>query len=237
MRIAIIEDDGVQGELVNGWLSADGHRCQTYTDARAFMRYFQRESFDLLVVEWDLPEMSGPDIVRWVREKADWQIPVLFVTNHGSEQDFVRALELGADDYMTKPVSREMLVARIGALCRRMGAGATKVPVLKMGAYEIDTQQRQISRKGQAVPLSEKEYSLAVLFFHNTGRLLSRDHILETVWGIRPGIPTRTVDTHVSRLRQKLGLKPEHGWRLKGVYHHGYRLDQMVREEALTETS
>ncbi len=238
MRIALLEDDPVQAVVLKGWLEAVDHACQHFVDARSFQRGFRRESFDLLIMDWELPESSGIEVLRWVREYADWHIPVLFVTARDSERDIVYALEQGADDYMTKPVSRSVTLARINALARRAGGAARDDSILEMGAYRIDRRSGIITHAGRSVDLTEKEFKLAVMLFGNIGRLLSRDHLLETVWGLQAGIATRTVDTHMSRLRQKLRLTPEEGWRLKAVYHHGYRLERVPEAaESLAPTS
>ena len=106
--------------------------------------------------------------------------------------------------------------------------------MLEFGTYRISRDPGRITRDGQHVELTEKEFKLASMVFNNIGRLLSREHLLEAVWGVGPGLATRTVDTHISRLRRKLALVPENGWRLKAVYHHGYRLERVPAENPNT---
>lgn len=230
LRVALVEDDAIQSELLEGWLNAAGYECHCFFESMAFQNEFKHRQYDLLVLDWELPGLSGVELTQWVRDSLSWRIPILFVTNRNSDQDIVRALETGADDFMTKPITREVLLARMSALARRSGLFPTEEGVMEVGAIRIDQQKRSIVVGDRTVTLSEKEYNLAVLFLNNVGRLLSRAHLLENVWGIHTDIPTRTIDTHISRLRQKLLLTPDNGWRLKGVYHHGYRLEQIPGE-------
>ncbi|MCW8908471.1 MAG: response regulator transcription factor [Sedimenticola sp.] len=227
MRIALLEDDEPQLRLVKHWLEAAGHSCHPHQQAEGFQREVKRTSFDLLMIDWELPVSSGIDVLRWVRSEVDWPIPVVFMTARDGEQDIVHALEAGADDYIVKPASEAVTLARINALGRRMGGGQR--PLQVVGPVVIDRQRGEVRIDDCRVELTEREYQLAVMLFNNIGRIISRDHLLESVWGISASIATRTVDTHVSRLRQKLRLTPEHGWQLKAIYQHGYRLEQLAK--------
>ncbi|MCP1367229.1 response regulator transcription factor, partial [Halomonas sp. BBD48] len=139
----------------------------------------------------------------------------------------VLALDSGADDFLAKPLRPRELSARINALARRTGLqaqGATE----RLGAYSLDGDQREVQLAGERVTLTEREFRLVSLFFNHPGELLSRAHLLEVVWGIKGDISTRTVDTHISRLRRKLALDGSHGVRLRSIYQHGYRLEAQV---------
>ena len=229
MRIAFLEDDQPQAEVIKGWLTAADHSCRHFTKASLFLREVRRESYDLLILDWELPESSGIEVLRSVREQSDWRVPVLFMTNRDSENDIVKALAEGADDYMTKPASRDITLARINALGRRSQQDGQGEQILEYGNYRFVTADKSLTRDGEPIELTEKEYQLAVMLFANIGRLLSRNHMLEAIWGVGPELATRTVDTHISRLRRKLALLPENGWRLKAVYQHGYRLEKVSR--------
>ena len=139
----------------------------------------------------------------------------------------MHALEKGADDYMVKPVRRGETLARIAALARRATPNGNQDQFITIGDYQIDCSRRTITSSETIIELTQKEYDLALFLFRNVGRLLSRGHILENVWGRRPDLNTRTVDTHVSRVRGKLRLTPDNGWRLTAVYQHGYRLERV----------
>lgn len=227
MRIAILEDNQDQLRMVQLWLEQAGHHCHPHTDAATFQRSLKRSSFDLLMIDWELPVSSGIEVLGWVRAKIDWHIPVLFMTARDSEADIVRALEQGADDYIIKPASQAITLARINALARRLNSPPSAREMLAFGDISIDVEKGEVQVDGHRCELTEREFQLAVMLFNNVGRLISRDHMLENIWGISADIATRTVDTHVSRLRQKMHLTPEHGWQLKAIYQHGYRLEHL----------
>jgi two-component system response regulator RegX3 len=232
MRIALLEDDPAQSDLVRLWLSGAGHICHSFDRSREFMRVLTHDSFDLLVLDWELPDVNGDEVLAWARANGHERVPVLFTTARNDEQDIVAALKAGADDYLVKPLRKEELLARISALSRRSRGRASPRAGFRVGEFEIDADRRLILRDGQTIGLTQKDFDLAAFLFRNVGNLVSRGHILETVWGRSPDLNTRTVDTHISRLRTKLGLVPERGWRLSAVYQHGYRLEQLSPEGA-----
>ncbi len=227
MRIALLEDDRDQILLLRGWLEGAGHSLHAYERGGDFLREVTRESFDVFLLDWMIPDKSGMEVLAWVRANIKERVPVLFVTARDAEEDIVSVLQAGADDYMVKPLRKAELLARINAVARRARGADTPEPFVDYGEYRIDSVRRRISRLGQDVELTQKDFDLAVFLFHNLGRLLSRGHIFEAVWGQSAEINTRTIDTHVSRLRTRLGLNPENGWRLGAVYQHGYRLERL----------
>ena len=154
------------------------------------------------------------------------RLPVLFLTSRNEEEDIVAALRAGADDYLTKPPKQCELLARVGALLRRGGFQNEQSEDEDADPYRIDTTRRRVTLTGREISLTEREFELALFLFRRRGRVVSREALLEGVWNIRGDVATRTVDTHVSRLRKKLELGGEHGWRLNAVYQHGYRLEQ-----------
>jgi two-component system response regulator RegX3 len=228
VRIAVLEDDADQVELMQSWLKEVGHECQDFGSGSAFKTALMRETFDLLVVDWNLPDTTGPEVLSWVREHLDWRIPVLFVTSRDHEEDIVYALQHGADDYMTKPVKQQETLARITALGRRSQPLGEEETNLKQGRFEFDIANRQVIIDTDTVQLTNKEFDLALLLFRNPGRLLSRNYILENIWGTTAELSTRTVDTHISRVRNKLGIHPDNGVRLNAIYNHGYRLETLA---------
>ena len=232
MRIGILEDDPDQTELLQTWITGAGHDCYAYGTGEAFRIALRSETFDLLIVDWNLPDTSGPEVVEWVRLNVDWRIPVVFITSRDREEDIVQALGQGADDYMIKPVRRMETLARLQALDRRAAPDVDSGQLIEYPPYTIEMNERRILLDGTPVDLRNKEYELAVLLFRNAGRLLSRSYILENVWSTRGDLNTRTVDTHISRLRNKLGIGPARGWKLSAVYHHGYRLEKISEQVA-----
>jgi DNA-binding response OmpR family regulator len=233
-RVALLEDEPDQSELLMSWLAAAGHCCQLFRHGKTLLSSVGRESYDLLILDWNLPDIGGDEVLTQVRGKLDWPIPILFTTSRDSEADIVYALERGADDYLVKPIRRLEFLARVGALIRRGTVAHEQLARLDFGPFQIDLGHRSIRLHDEAIELTDKEYDLAVFLFQNPGRLLSRGHVLESVWGRNPDLDTRTVDVHISRIRRKLQFGRDCGWRLAAVYQHGYRLEPTQEEQAPT---
>lgn len=230
MRIAILDDDNNLLELACAVLTAAGHVCHPFLSGKEMLHQLRRESYDLLILDWQVPDLSGTEILHWVREKLPSNLPVLFMTSRSGEDDIVAGLAAGADDYMVKPIRRAELVARVQALLRRAYPSQTAAEIIQFGPYQFEARAGRVSVKGVPVELTQKEFDLALLLFQNIGRPLSRAYILEAVWSRDIDIPSRTMDTHVSRVRSKLELRPENGYRLAPVYSYGYRLEQVTVE-------
>lgn len=226
MRIALVEDDPAQSELLASWVEDAGHSAKCFASGGPFQRALRQDTFDLIILDWDLPDTTGIELLSGVRDFCGWSIPVLFITVRDREEDVVRALEAGADDYLSKPVSKPVLLARLVALGRRVNAPDAS-QIFEAPPYALNMESNTVTRAGEVVVLTDKEFQLATYLFRNAGRLLSRAHLLAEVWGVRSDLSTRTVDTHVSKLRRKLGLSPEVGWRLRAIYQHGYRLERL----------
>lgn len=236
MRIALLEDNPTQSTLVLGWLRAAGHDAHAFALTRDLQRFCNRESVDLYLLDWMVPDISGEEFLRWLRGERRDATPAIFITARDAEDDIVAGLAAGADDFIVKPVSQRVLVSRIEAVLRRSkpreGEGNIEIE-----PYVIDTAHKRVCVHGQEVDLTEKEFDLAAFMFRNVGRLLSRGHLLEAVWGRNPNLATRTVDTHVSRVRSKLQLKPENGFRLIPTYNFGYRLEHVEAAEATQDAA
>lgn len=227
MRIAVLDDDRSQTELVCQVLAAANHSCHAFQSGKEMLNQLRRESFDMLVIDWQVPDLSGPEVLKWAREKLPAGLPVLFMTSRSGEDDIVAGLAAGADDYMIKPLRRGELLARVQALLRRAYPTQNAIEQIQFGAYVFETRTGKLLREGAPIEVTQKEFELALLFFRNLGRPLSRAYILEAVWSRDIELPSRTMDTHVSRVRSKLGLRPENGFRLAPVYSYGYRLEQI----------
>ena len=225
MRIAYLEDDMAQAELVTHWLKEAGHNCIHMASGREFMSLLRRDTFDILVLDWEVPDMNGYAVLEEVRASGN-RTPVLFATQRDDESSIVGALSQGADDYMVKPTKQAELLARISALGRRAGVSEMdEETALSVGPWTVDRSRRQILLDEDAIKLTDKDYELACYLFQNVGKLMSRAHLLAKVWGIMTPIESRTVDVHISRIRRSLHIRPERGYRIKTVYQHGYRLE------------
>jgi DNA-binding response OmpR family regulator len=229
MRIAVLDDDRSQSDLVCQVLTLAGHTCHAFDSGKEMLNQLRRESYDMLVIHWQVPNVGGAEVIRWARERLPANLPVLFMTSRSSEDDIVAGLAAGADDYMIKPIRRGELVARVQALLRRAYPTQNAVEQIQFGQYVFEARTGRLTINGKPVELTQKEFDLALLFFRNIGRPLSRAYILEAVWSRDVEVPSRTMDTHVSRVRSKLQLRPEYGYKLAPVYSYGYRLEQISR--------
>lgn len=224
MQIALLEDDSATARLLTTWMEAAGYRVFVYDRGKALLAALQRDSFDLLVLDWVLPDVNGDEVLKIIRAQYGWSTPVIFITSKGEPEDIVAGLEVGADDYLIKPVNSSELLARIKAVLRRLRPDETVEQLLR-APFVVDLRSRVIARDGVNISLTQREFDLAAFLFRHPGQLLSRAHILESVWGRNSSVTTRTVDIHISRLRKKLQLTDNSAWRLSGVYNYGYRLE------------
>ena len=204
-RLLLLEDDPAIARTVAYALERDGlvvtHSLLVH-DAR---QQLQRSRFDLLVLDVGLPDGSGLDLLRDVRNAAPTAaLPVLMLSAHGEEIDRVLGLELGADDYLTKPFSPRELAARVKALLRRAGHGTPSAPPAPSPLFHDDEAGQRISLRGQALPLTRREYRLLSHLLRGAGRIHSRDALLAAAWGDDSESTDRTVDTHIKTLRAKL---------------------------------
>ncbi|MBS0382575.1 MAG: response regulator transcription factor [Proteobacteria bacterium] len=225
--VGCVEDDASQAELLRLWLEHAGYGCAVFKTANDFRRRLGNEAVDLVLLDRSLPDATGLEVLEWIRQSPNASLPVIFLTASGEESDIVEGLAAGGDDYVVKPPKQAELLARVAAVLRRRGGADTDgTEVLDLPPYRIDQQRRQISVDGEPVELTQREYELACYLFRRQGRIVSRDALLENVWNLAGDVTTRTVDTHISRLRKKLNLTGENGWRLTAVYQHGYRVEQ-----------
>ena len=231
MRIAILDNDVDQLALTKNTLESVGHHCMTYTAGGTLLRELKGETFDLLVVDWQLPDISGPEVVRWARANLHDQVPILFLTNRREERDIVEGLSSGADDFMIKPMRPGEMVARVQALLRRAYAEPLSGEQ-QWGDYTFMPVGRRVEFNGVPVNMTQKEFDIALFMFRNMGRLLSRRYMLENLWtSNNPSgteLMSRSLDTHISRIRNLLNLRPENGFRLSAVYGQGYRLEMVA---------
>lgn len=226
INIAYLEDDLEQAKMVITWFEEFGYQYEHFSQAQTLLKRLKDKNFDIALLDWELPEMSGLEAVKLIRKKYHQNLPILFCSMRDNESDVVQALELGADDYMRKPLLRIELKARLNALLRR-SQGSQPNNLIEHGPYRFNLQNKNAFVNGQPVDMTDKDFEVASCLFDNMGRILSRSFLLETVWGISSDLNTRTVDVHVSRVRKALGISPESGFRIKTIYQHGYRLERV----------
>jgi DNA-binding response OmpR family regulator len=204
--VLVVEDEPPIADLVRGYLEREGLRVRLVADGAAALAAVAAEPPDVVLLDIGLPGMDGVQVCRRLREAGDWT-PVLFVTARDDEVDRVLGLELGADDYVTKPFSPRELVARVRAVLRR-GAASRSAGAgqrLTAGAVEVDLETRRARAAGRPVELTTTEFDLLAHLLRRPGRVAPREELLAEVWGYPAGTPTRTVDVHVAQLRSKLG--------------------------------
>ncbi len=222
-RILIVEDEGSLADSVRYNLEREGFVVTVAPDGRSALERFRAEPPALVILDLMLPEISGLDLCRTIRAESD--VPIIMVTAKDSEADKVAGLELGADDYVTKPFSVRELVSRVRALLRRTRVRPDGVPldVLTGGPVEMDVVRHEVVVAGETSSFPPKEFELLETFLRRKGRLLTREFLIEEVWGTDYFGDTKTLDVHVKRLRKKIESDPHNPSHLVTVRGLGYK--------------
>lgn len=225
MRIAIADDDADSLNFLEGVIAGLDHICARFGDGERLAAALLRDTFDLVLLDWNMPGKSGLQILEWMHLAIENPPPVIMLTARTAKRDITEALNAGADDFITKPEDETVIAARISAVLRRTSAGAKIDKIAEYGEYLLDRMAQTIRHQGAEIALTAKEFELADLLFRNRDRTLSRAYIMETIWRTSADLATRTLDMHISRVRSKLSLKPENGFRIFTVFGYGYRLE------------
>ena len=226
IKIAYLEDDPTMAALVMEYLDEAGYNATWFQKGLACARAVERGDFNLCLFDWMVPDMNGPDVFAAIRLKLKEASPaVIFLTGKGEDNDIVQILDAGADDYIVKPVTRPVLLARIRAVLRKTGFTQPDAAT-QWGALSMDISKHEILLNGTRVELGAREIDLAFFLLQNIGVLLTRERLNQIIFGLNPDIQTRALDVHMSTLRRALDLRPENGWRLATVYGRGYRLER-----------
>ncbi len=229
-RILIIEDDRDIVELVRYNLEKEGFQVTAAFDGIAGLAQLQKSPPDLLVLDLMLPKLSGLEICKAARREAGLnRIPILMLSARGEEADRVIGLELGADDYVTKPFSPRELVARVKALLRRVQPAEEHEKPIEAGALRIDPSSYRVTRDGELLPLSTLEFRLLYFLASRPNRVFTRDQLLDAVWGTGRFVTPRSVDVYIRRLREKIERDPEKPLHLKTVRGAGYLFETRAR--------
>ena len=227
MNILLVEGDPAQAAAVDRAMQQSGHTIDKVDRGESAVRFLKVNKVDLVVLDWQLPGMTGFEVLHWIRSNLGTEPAVLFLTSRVLEVDIVRALEAGADEYVVKPFRTAELAARAGSLLRRARRNEKIENTIAVGPYILDTTQRSVMFDNKTLKLTAKEFDVVAYLFANVGRVVSRDLLAKLAWGRELDRTSRTVDTHICRIRRKLSLRPENGVRLSSVYTHGYRLDEV----------
>src|SRR5579864_7358908 len=222
-RILVVEDDKDIVELVRYNLEKDGYQVAASGDGATGLAQLRKTPPDLLILDLMLPKVSGLDICKEIRRDVSLnRLPILILTAKGEEADRVVGLELGADDYVTKPFSPRELVARVKALLRRADPGTPSEKPIEVGGLRIDPAAYRVTRAGKPVPMSTLEFRLLYFLAARPNRVFTRDQLLDAVWGTERFVTPRSVDVYVRRLREKIEADPQHPAYMKTIRGAGY---------------
>jgi DNA-binding response OmpR family regulator len=221
--VLVVDDEPTIRDVVVQYLRREGYATLEAGDGDAARELLEREWPNLVVLDLMLPGTDGLALCRWIRDRS--QLPVIMLTARGEEADRIVGLELGADDYVTKPFSPRELVARVRSVLRR-GTEANDRPDerVRIGDIEIDAAAREVRKRGSVLKLTAREFELLWFFARHPRRVFSRDQLMSRVWGYEPAFDSGTITVHVRRLREKIEDEPAHPRYIETVWGVGYRL-------------
>jgi DNA-binding response OmpR family regulator len=221
--VLVVDDEPLVRDVVTRYLERDGHRVLTAESGDAARSLIERERLSLVLLDVMLPgETDGLALCRWIRSSSE--LPVILLTARVDEADRIVGLELGADDYVTKPFSPRELATRVKTVLRRARSGRPPREHVSVGPLELDAARREAMRGGEPLALTAKEFDLLWFLASNAGRVFSRDQLMHSVWGYSAALDTGTVTVHVRRLREKLERDPSRPELLETVWGSGYRV-------------
>ncbi len=218
--VLVVDDEQIVREVVATYLRRDGYRAIEAPDGIAARRIIERDAPALVVLDLMLPGLDGLELCRWIRGRSE--TPVIMLTARGEEADRIVGLDLGADDYVTKPFSPRELVARVRSVLRRSPQARTALRI-ELEDLVIDHDAREVTSRGEPVKLTIREFDLLWFLATNPRIVFSRDHLMDRVWGCEPAADTGTVTVHVRRLREKIERDPSRPERIQTVWGVGYR--------------
>lgn len=227
MYIALLEDEEHQAIYVRDLLQVAGHQVKLFDNGADLVRAIGRDTIDAFILDWEVPKKSGLEVLKHIRDVRHMNEPVIFLTNRIDEHNITTALHAGADDYCTKPLRPGEFLARLGAVLRRSYPSKPEFvgTVCEISGYSFNDLTLEVSFEDTTATLNNKEFKLALFFFQNLERALSRDRLISEVWGGKTEDWTRSLDVHVSWLRRKLNLGNQGPlFRIKPIYGYGYRL-------------
>ncbi|MCC4596698.1 response regulator transcription factor [Xanthomonas campestris pv. phormiicola] len=229
MRVAILEDTVSQALALANWLDKAGYPNVVRHDGNSFVKLLEMERVDMLLLDWEVPGRNGIEVLRWVREQHACKLPVIMLSNHEGEDSIVHGLENGADDYLVKPTGERELIARVRAQERKYYPESLRGEWVVSGNYTLNVSARSVklcnNGVSRVVHLPAREFTLALHLFRNVGRIVSKNELIQTIWGKVDSKYDATLATYISKLRNSLELRAKNGMVVSTVYNHGYRLE------------
>ncbi len=220
--VLVVDDEAIVREIAVRYLERAGYATCEAADGPTARRLLEEQPPDLVVLDIMLPGIDGLELCRWIRSRSD--LPVIMLTARGEEADRIVGLELGADDYVTKPFSPRELAARVRTVLRRVAPADRPQEVLRFGDVELDSGTREVRRGGEDVRLTAKEFDLLWFLASHPRRVFGRDQLMSRVWGYEAALDTGTITVHMRRLREKIEADPSRPQHLQTVWGVGYRL-------------
>lgn len=223
IHIALLEDDELLADVIAQALGQEQYKCRQFSTVADICSALLVQPFNLLILDWSLPDGESDKVIRLVRKKLNLSIPIIIESANDDEQHVVNALLLGADDYVRKPLRIPELLARVTVLLRKSEHKISSVT--ELGGYRFDEKNKLLYNKGVPLNLTSLEYELALYLFIHLNELLTRERLLKDVWGLNADIDTRTVDVFISRLRKKLSIGTDDGVHIQTLRGYGFRLE------------
>ena len=227
MIVAILEDSPTQVEWVTKLLQSHGHQAFSRRDGDGFIALLQQQKVDVVLLDWEVPGASGLAVLKWARCNLAPNMPILMLTQRDDEESIVQALNMGADDYLQKPVRERELLARMSAQLRKSQRGEATALQFQVGHFAFNLEAKTLTVDGRPVTLPTREFDLATMLFRSPGRIITKDVLCQRIWGTVDRKYDASLATYVSNLRSALGLRSRNGYVIATVYNYGYRLERM----------
>jgi DNA-binding response OmpR family regulator len=228
-KILIVDDNKQITSILEEYAKKEGYSTQIARDGQEAIREFEKINPDIILLDVMMPKIDGFEVCREIRKKSN--VPILMITARGEDFERIMGLDIGADDYIVKPFSPPEVMARVRAILRRLNPGEEKKQsILALHNLEINLDEYRVSVAGQPVSLTKKEIEILWTLASNRNRVFSRDHLLNSVWGYDYFGDTRTVDSHIKRLRAKLDPYEKDGWEIKTIWGVGYKFEESENE-------
>lgn len=228
MHLALFDIQDQQRNLFMNALSEAGHESSFFLSHELNLEVLSEQGFALFILPWENINNEKKAYLHGLRKQYGPNVPILLIVDAGTESEILSGLAAGANDFLIKPIRKEALLTRVHVLLERAYPAWQAADKILFGQHTFEIRKAKLTLNNQTIALTQKEFDLGLLLFKNMGRPLSRAYILESVWATETEVSSRTIDTHISRVRNKLQLQPEYGFRLAPVYGYGYKLEKIT---------